>query len=117
MCYSTAGPGGEGEDRMPRERMGMAATKRRKWAASFTPQKDENSSIWEPGCAEKIFQAEAQIGSWALQTICLCLFPLPHGLSGDWHQIIAIGFPTAINKEENISHEFRNVCLVVTIAF
>lgn len=55
MCYSTAGPGGEGEDRMPRERMGVAATKRRKWAASFTPQKDENSSIWEPGCAEKIF--------------------------------------------------------------
>lgn len=55
MCYSTAGLGGGGEDRMPRERMGVAATKRGKWAASFIPWKDENSSIWEPACSEKIF--------------------------------------------------------------
>lgn len=55
MCYSTAGHGGGGEDGMPRERMGVAATKRGKWAASVIPRKDENSSIWEPGCSEKIF--------------------------------------------------------------
>lgn len=28
MCYSTAGHGGGGEDRTPRERMGVVATKR-----------------------------------------------------------------------------------------
>lgn len=54
ICYSTAGHGGEGEDEMSRERMSVAATKRGKWATSFNPQKDENSSKWEPACF-KIF--------------------------------------------------------------
>lgn len=48
MCYSTAGHGGGREDRTPREKMDVVATKRGKRAASLTLQKDENSSIWEP---------------------------------------------------------------------
>ena len=45
-CYSTAGHGGGEEDRTPRERMGVAAMKREKWAISLTSRQDENSSIW-----------------------------------------------------------------------
>lgn len=52
VCYSTAGHGGGREDRTDvqrmDERMDVVATKRGKRAASLTPQKDENSSIWEP---------------------------------------------------------------------
>lgn len=37
MCYFTAGYGG-GEDRTPRERMGVVAIERGTWAASLTLQ-------------------------------------------------------------------------------
>lgn len=60
MCNSTAGRGGGGKGRKPRERMGVAATKRGKLAASLTPGKNEESSTWEPACA-KLFGAEVQI--------------------------------------------------------
>lgn len=88
MCCSTAGHGGGGKNRTPRERMDVVATKRGKWVASLTPQKDENSSRWEPACSKKISEAEAQNGSWAWYTICLSLFPPPHSLSDDQHQNI-----------------------------
>lgn len=61
---------------------GCGGHQERKWAVSLTPWR-ENSSIWEPACSEKICLGGGTDRLMAVQTICLSVFPPPHGLSGD----------------------------------
>lgn len=107
MCYSTAGDGQGGEERMPRETMVVVAIKRGKWATSLTLRKDEKSSIWSLPVLRRSFRLRHR-QAHALQTICFSLFPRPHQISGGQHQNIknSCWVPAAISKEESISHKF-----------